>query len=275
MSREPAEALLDRVIVILDETQDLVNIALVVRAMKNMGLRRLRLVKAREFDAYRIEGIAHDTADVISGIEHFHDLSEALADVAWVVGTTARRRASRQQWWSPQPGAEALAARLEVGPVGLLFGREDRGLSNDQLDQCHALISIPVSPDHPSMNLGQASAIVLYEVRKAIDGAAGLEARDLSHKKQTPTATAGELEEFFQKWEEAMQQIGLFQGIDPVPKMRSFRSIFQRADLNRRELGLVQAAAFEIIGYAEMVRKLAREAAADRTGTDGPGSEDS
>jgi len=247
---------LDRVVVVLDETQDLVNVALVVRAMKNMGFSRLRLVRAREFEPYRIEGIAHDTEDLVRCVEHFHTLDEALADATYVVGTTARRRASRQEWWDPESAARSLTSRLDAGDVAVLFGREDHGLSNERLDLCHALISIPVSPGHPSMNLAHAVLVILYELRKAIEREVGLEARDLSPKKRqaTPPPSVAELEEFFERWEEAMVECGLFDGIDPVPKMRSFRAIFQRADMNRREIGLMRAVAFEVIHFARRVR---------------------
>ena len=252
---------LDRTVVVLHEPQDLVNIALVIRAMKNRGLYRLRLVRPAEFDAWRVTGIAHDTEDVVERVEVFDDLGEALADSHYVLGATARRRSSRQQWWSPEDAATELTARAES--LALLFGREDRGLSNEALDQCHGLVCIPTNPEHSSMNLGHAAVVILYELRKATIGA-GPDARpDTSFKKrrETPPATHGELEEFFVRWREAMDEIGLFHGIDPVPKMRSFRNIFQRADLDRRELGLVMAAAYEAIHFAEREKKRARERA--------------
>jgi TrmH family RNA methyltransferase len=250
-------------VVVLHEPQDLVNIALIVRAMKNMGLSRLRVVRPTEFDAYRIEGIAHETEDVVRGAELFHKLDEALADMTYVVGTTARRRASRQLWWTPEDAAWAMVPRAERGPIALLFGREDRGLSNEALDRCHALISIPTSPEHPSMNLAHAALIVFYELRKAAVETTDLEGRDLSHKKRqtTPPASVEELESFFSTWERALETLGFFRGIDPVPKMRSFRSLFQRTDPDRRELGLLQAAAHEIIHFAERERARAREVA--------------
>ena len=259
------ESALERTVVVLDEPQDLVNIALVVRAMKNMGLNRLRLVRPAEFDAYRITGIAHDTEDVVEQIEQFDTPVEALEDVQYVLGATARRRSSRQRWWTPEEAAAHVVERPDR--IALLFGREDRGLSNDMLDLCHAMVSIPTNREHTSMNLGHAAVIVFYELRKAVERAEAIEPRDLSHKRRqhTPIATHEELEMFFSIWERAMHQIGLFHGIDPVPKMRSFRSLFQRADLDRREVGLVQAAAYEMIHFAEREEKQARARAKAET----------
>ena len=253
---------LERIVVVLHEPQDLVNVALVIRAMKNMGLRRLRLVRPAEpFDPYRIDGIAHDTEDLVAATRQFTSLEEALADLTYVVGTSARRRAERVEWWEPGGAAERLLAPEPDRELGLLFGREDKGLSNRDLDLCHAAISIPVAPEHPSLNLGHAAAIIFYELRKRALLAGEAPGRDLSSKKRrtTPPATVEELERFFRVWERAMDEIGLFHGVDPEPKMRSFRSLFQRADADRRELKLLQAAAYEVIHYAERERARVRQ----------------
>ena len=258
-------ARLDRTCVVLHEPQDVVNVALVIRAMKNMGLSRLRLVNPAEFDAWRITGIAHDTEDVVERVRIFDDLPAALADASYVLGATARRRSTRHEWWSPEGAATALTGSADGRGrnVAVVFGREDRGLPNEALDFCHGLVCIPTNPDHTSMNLAHAAVILFYELRKAALGPADWEARDLQGKRRrrTPPALHGELEAFFEIWERAMGEIGLFHGIDPAPKMRSFRSLFQRADLDRRELGLVLAVAYEVLNFARREKKRARERA--------------
>ena len=262
---------LDRTVIVLHEPQDVVNIALVVRAMKNMGLSRLRLVDPAEFDAWRVTGIAHDTHDVVDGIRTFDDLPSALADVDYALGATARRRSTRQDWWNPEQAATRLT-ELEAS-LAIVFGREDRGLSNEALDLCHGLVCIPTNPGHTSMNLAHAAVIIMYELRKAALGPADWTERDLSLKKrkQTPPALHAELESFFETWRRAMEEIGLFHGIDPVPKMRSFRNVFQRARLDRRELGLILATAYEVLNFAEREKKRARDRA--EAGRQGPASD--
>ncbi len=259
---------LDGLVVVLHRTQDLVNIALVVRAMKNMGLRRLRLVAPEEFDPHRIEGIAHDTADLVERVEFADTLEEAIADAVLVVGTSARRRASRQVWSTPEEAAprlvrEALSASVlepsgpgSAGTVALVFGPEDRGLSNLELDRCQEVLYIPTSPEHPSLNLAHAALLVFYELRKAADRAVGLPERDLSTGKDetAPPATAGELERFFEVWERALERVGFFHHLDPEPKMRTFRSLFQRASLDSREAQLLEAVAWEIVHYERRLR---------------------
>ena len=193
---EAGRAALARFVVVLYQPQDLVNIALVVRAMKNMGLTRLRLVSPAIFNAYRVTGIAHDTHEIVDAVELFDEFDDAVADMVRVVAMTARRRASRQVWSEPDTGAEKLVARSAEGDIALVFGREDRGLPNEILDRCHEAVCIPTNPDHPSLNLGQAAMIILYEVRRAVRKSFDLDERELSGKTrdQAPPATAAELE---------------------------------------------------------------------------------
>ncbi|MFQ5678229.1 MAG: RNA methyltransferase [Gemmatimonadota bacterium] len=254
---------MDRFVVVLHEPRDLVNVALVIRAMKNMGLSRLRLIRPRErLDTRRIQGIAHDTSDLLATTEEHETLDSALADLGFVVGTSARRRSARLRWWSPAEAAADLVVREPTTGVALLFGREDKGLTNRELDRCHAVISIPTDPGHPSLNLAHAALIVFYELRKTATERGTVDSRDLSPKRrrQSPPATAAELESLFRLWEEALETTGFFRGGDSEPKMRSLRSIFQRSELDRRELGLVRAMAYEVIHYVHRARaRLAEE----------------
>jgi TrmH family RNA methyltransferase len=258
---EAGRAALARFVVVLYQPQDLVNIALVVRAMKNMGLTRLRLVSPAIFNAYRVTGIAHDTHEIVDAVELFDEFDDAVADMVRVVAMTARRRASRQVWSEPDTGAEKLVARSAEGDIALVFGREDRGLPNEILDRCHEAVCIPTNPDHPSLNLGQAGMIILYEVRRAVRKSFDLDERDLSGKTrdQAPPATAAELEEFFGVWERAMDALGMFRGVEPTTKMRSYRRILKRSEPDRRELRLFEATAWRIVHFATRIEARIRD----------------
>ena len=258
---EAGRAALARFVVVLYQPQDLVNIALVVRAMKNMGLMRLRLVSPAIFNAYRVTGIAHDTHEIVDAVEQYDDFDDAVADMVRVVAMTARRRASRQVWSEPDTGAEKLVARSADGDIALVFGREDRGLPNEILDRCHEAVCIPTNPEHPSLNLGQAAMIILYEVRRAVRKSFDLEERDLSGKirDQAPPATAAELEEFFGVWEKAMDALGMFRGVEPITKMRSYRRILKRSEPDRRELRLFEATAWRIVHFATRIEARIRD----------------
>ncbi len=239
-------AMLDRIVFVLHEPQDLVNVAGVIRAMKNMGLTRLRLVRPAEFDTYRIEGIAHKTYDLIRRVEMHETLREAVSDCAWVAGTTARARtAKRRTLWVREAAREifARAEATEGGPVAVVFGREDRGLSNEDLDRCHALVTIPTDPGHPSLNLQHAAAIVAYELRLSAEGES---VRRKPPRRRAEPATAEEHEQLFEEVERSLQAIDFFKSHTREPILRTIREVAHRAELDGREASLLRAIAIEV-----------------------------
>lgn len=249
-------AALDRIVFVLFEPQDLVNVALVVRAMKNMELTRLRLVAPVEYDERRIDGIAHDTQDIVERIEIFGDFDSAVAGAVRIAATTARRRMSKQAWSEPADAAAGLLERTVDGDVAIVFGREDFGLPNTILDKTHEALCIPTNPGHSSLNLGHAGLLVAYELRQAARRLGGLETRDLSAKPrdQAPPATAEQMEDLFTVWQDAMGAIGMYRGLSPTSKMRSYRRILMRADLDEMEMHLMEATAYRIVHHVERVR---------------------
>ena len=247
---------LDRIVVVLYQPQDLVNIALVVRAMKNMDLTRLCLVEPAEFDGWRITGIAHDTSEIVDAVRIVDTFAEAVQDVIRVVATTGRRRAKRQEWSEPREAAAGILERTRAGDVAIVFGREDRGLPNEILDLCDEAVCIPTNPNHKSLNLGHAALLTFYELREAARKLGGLEERDLSGKPRdyAPPATAAQMEEFFRLWERALDQISMFKGADEVTKMRSYRRLIRRAEPDGREIRLLEATAWRILHFADRTR---------------------
>src|SRR5437764_5273762 len=111
------------VVVVLHEPQDLVNIAHVVRALKNFGFRDLRLVRPREYDPYRVEGIAHQTQDVLARVARFDRLEDALLGCVHVVGFTASGRTAKRNLKSPREAAAEILTQADAGPTALLYGR--------------------------------------------------------------------------------------------------------------------------------------------------------
>jgi TrmH family RNA methyltransferase len=150
-------------ILILVSPQDIVNIASSVRIAKNFGIERMRLVNPEVFDPYRIEGIAHNTADLVARIEILSSLAEAVADCVFTAVLTARGRTAKRRTLRPREAAEELVRESVSGPVAIVVGREDRGLTNAELDLGHALVTIPTDPGHSSLNLAQAVAVMAYE----------------------------------------------------------------------------------------------------------------
>jgi len=238
--------------VLLHEPQDLVNIAHVVRAMKNFGFRDLRLVQPREYDAYRVEGIAHQTQDVLARVQRYDGLDEALADCVHVVGFTARGRTAKRNLQRPREAAREILEASQSGPVALLFGREDKGLSNDALDRCHRVVTIPTSPAYPSLNLGHAVVLMLYELALV----RGDEDRPFkAPRREGPPATAAELERVFADAEAALGVIDFFKTRQAEGVMRTLRELLHRAPLDEREAKLLRAIAIEVVKYGERLAR--------------------
>jgi TrmH family RNA methyltransferase len=233
------------VAVVLHEPQDPVNIAATVRAMKNMGLVDLRLVRPVAYDPHRLEGIAHNTRDVIDAIRTYDTFDDAVSDCVRVVGFTARRRAAKWRVIGPKQAAEELLAAAEEGPVALVFGREDSGLPNEVLDRVHSAVVIPTT-DHASMNLAQAVLIGAYELHLA----AGDATRTIPPpRKDAPPATEAQLEQYFGDVERSLSAIEFFKTRQVEHIMRTVRSLTARAAPDARELSLIRAMAFEVVNY--------------------------
>lgn len=237
--------LLSQVCVVLHEPQDHVNIAATVRAMRNMGMECLRLVRPVEYDPYRLEGIAHGAGPLIERIQMFAEFEDAVADCVYAVGFTARRRAAKWRIIDPKRAAAELLERAGQGPVAIAFGREDNGLPNDVLDQLHAAVTIPTT-EHSSLNLAQAVLIGLYELHLAVGDAT----RTLPPaRKATPPPTTAELEQFFSDAQRALEAIDFFKTRNTEHIMRSVRSMTVRAGPDSRELSLARSIALEVLNY--------------------------
>ena len=254
-----SESRLSRIAVVLYEPQDPVNIAATVRAMKNMGVSTLRLVRPCAYDPVRLEGIAHDTWDVIDRIARYDDFDSAVADCVRLVGFTARRRAAKWQILDPRGAAEDALSHVDDGWVGLVFGREDNGLPNDVLDRLHAAVTIPTTT-HASLNLAQAVLIALYELHLA----AGDATRTLpGPRKEAPPATTEEFERFFAEAHQALDAIQFFKTRYPEHIMRSIRALTFRAAPDARELSLLRATALEVVRFLERTGRIERSRPAD------------
>lgn len=235
-------------ILVLVSPQDIVNIASAVRIARNFGIERMRLVSPEVFDPYRIEGIAHNTADFVARIEILDSLQAAIADCVFTAVLTARERAAKRRVLRPREGARVLVEHAVAGPVAIVAGREDSGLTNAELDLCTALITISTHPEHRSLNLAQAVAIMAYESWNA-RGGEDLPLKPPRH--QTAPATSAQLEQVFTDWTEALWAIDFFKTRQSDSVMRSFREMVFRAELDGREASLLRAMGIEVVRYLE------------------------
>jgi TrmH family RNA methyltransferase len=244
------ESALTRLRIVLVEPQDPINIGAAVRAMKNMGVTELRLVRPVAYDPNRIEQVAHDTREIVARIRHHDALDEAIAECTLVAAFTARHRSAKWTVATPRALADRIASAGDDGTVAFVFGREDRGLDNASLDRAHVHCTIPTT-NHASLNLAQAVLVALYEVHVAIGDATR---KALPPRKDVPDATIEQLERYFSDKENALEAIAFFKTRYREHIMRTVRSIAMRARPNAREIELMRAMSIEVLRALERER---------------------
>lgn len=237
----------ERVVVVLFEPTDPVNIGGVARAMANTGFARLRLVNPAPFDPWDVIGVAHYTQHIVERVPVYPSLDAALADAQLVVGLSGKHHAAQLNRLPFDNAVAQVAEQAGSGStVALLFGREDRGLPNEALDRCHLVVAIPTNPAQPSLNLAQAALLVLYFLFRASGGG---EQVYRAPRRAAPAAPAALLEDLFADLERALDAIELFKTRARPSLMRSLRAALVRARLNQREASLLRAIAIEIRRY--------------------------
>lgn len=226
--------MLDHVIVILQRPQDALNVGAILRAMKNMGISRLRLVQPEPLDHNTILRVAHHCEDLLGQMTSHATLDDALADLSYVVGTAAIQHRGRAQTHDIRGVAAIVTEQLQLGQVGLLFGQEDDGLNQAALDRCHLLVTLPTNDDYPALNLAQAVLLLLYEVRMAVL------AGSIPLTSAPPSARQADLERLFHLGETTLAALGFFKG-NQVAVMRKVRQMAYKARLTPEEVALLLA----------------------------------
>ena len=180
------QAELDRLCVVLVAPRNPLNIGAAARAMSNFGFLHLRVVNPYEV-AFREARSAVGATELLANALEYKSLADAVADCTLVVGTTAvRHRELQHPLKRLEHGARVIRKQLASGRVALAFGTEKFGLSTTDLSHCHWLMRIPTREEHISMNLGQAVAVCLYELRR--------DSKAAQRPEKVKRATAGELE---------------------------------------------------------------------------------
>jgi tRNA/rRNA methyltransferase len=225
---QEAQAALDRIRVVLVEPQHAGNIGAVARAMKNMALSRLVLVNPVDHLAMEARMMAMHAFDILQRARIVGTLSQAVADAGYVVGTTRRLGKTRQAMLTSRAIAPWLLELAAANPLALVFGREDSGLTNEELARCHELITIPAHPVFGSLNLAQAVLLVCYELYVA--------SSTQSPSAPPRLATVEELERLYTRMREVLRRIGFLHGSQPDRMMGYFRRFFARHGLKSRDV---------------------------------------
>jgi tRNA (cytidine32/uridine32-2'-O)-methyltransferase len=221
---------------VLVETSHPGNIGSAARAIRTMGFGRLVLVRPAHFPHADATALAAGADDVLAATHVCASLDEALADCVRVYGTSARARTLA--WPTRDARGAAEEAGAGSGPVAFVFGRERSGLTNRELDRCHAMLHIPTGSGYASLNLAQAVQIVAYELRVALDSGARGASTPQPVADALPTHT--ELERFYHHLESTLTDIGFLDPANPKQLMRRLRRFFQRAQPDAVELNILR-----------------------------------
>jgi tRNA/rRNA methyltransferase len=227
---------LENISLVLVRPQYAGNIGSVCRAMKNMGLRKLILVSpAADHLGEEAIRMAVSARDILVETKVFYSLPEALEGFHWIAGTSARRGRNRGPFISPRELAPEILSHAQRVPVAILFGPEDKGLTNRELDPCQALIAIPAHPQLSSLNLAQAVMIICYEIYLA--QISNLQWNPRAEKEFRP-AQFQKVEGMYSHMEDLLLKIGFLDPKNPKRIMHTLRRIFGRAGLSERDVAI-------------------------------------
>jgi len=238
------KALLTNIRFVLVEPQVPGNVGASARALKNMGFSRLVLVKPWFYDHPQARYMAHGSEDILDNALVVDDLETATAGSVLVVGTTKRKRHNTPLVAVRSVAQEILACSGDSA-VSILFGREDKGLTNDEVHRCQMLITIPSAKSQPSLNLSQAVMVIAYELYSAFSPVKGI-SLDLS--------PAEELDKMYEHLKKSLETLGLKQWNEGDNYMKSLRRVFSRTKLERRDVATIHKLCGEIDKYALRVK---------------------
>jgi TrmH family RNA methyltransferase len=220
---------------VLVETSHPGNLGAVARAMKNMELRELVLVRPRQFPAAEASARASGAADLLDRARVVGSVAEAVAGAGFVIGTTARDRDSHFRVLDVRDAASRLAAEARRAPAAVLFGSERTGLTNDELAACHALLRIPANPQYASLNVAMAAQLVAYEIYRSRG------ARLEPSAPEAPPAPPEEMARLYAHLEEVLEEIDFRDrtrsGTHLTTRIRRF---LQRAELDANEVNILR-----------------------------------
>lgn len=228
---------LDAVRIVLVRTSHPGNIGAAARAMLTMGLRQLALVAPQAFPHAEAVALAAGADAVLDAAALHPDLGAALAPCHYALGCTARTRGVALPELAPRDAAQRLLEAASRGPVALVFGNERTGLTNEELQRCHAAVHIPSDPAFSSLNLAAAVQVLSYELRVAALAGAGERApAQADGDADDAPATLEEMEGFYEHLDRTLHDIDFHKGRAPENIMRRLRRLYFRAALTRREV---------------------------------------
>lgn len=231
----------DKIKIVLVNTSHPGNIGAAARAMKNMDLSNLVLVSPEEFPSGVAVGRAASAVDILEKATVVSSLQEAVADCSLIIGASARSRSIPWPMLSPRESAEKIVSESQSHPVALVFGREDSGLLNEELQLCHFHVQIPANENYSSLNLAAAVMVLSYEVFQA-----GLAAESETEQCGSETewdqdlATAEQVEHFYDHLERVLVAIDFHDPDNPRQLMQRLRRLYGRIRIDNMEMNILR-----------------------------------
>jgi len=220
--------------IILIDTSHPGNIGSAARAMKTMGLSELYLVNPLHFPHQKAVELASSAGDVLEQAQVVPDIDSALEGCSLVVGTSTRSRSIPWPQLSPREFAEKTV--LSQTKIAVLFGREQSGLTNEELHRCHYHIQIPSNPDYSSLNIASAVQVIAYELRVASLAGNASVAQTWDYE----WATATQMEHFYEHLQKVMIETDFLNPKVPRQLMTRLRRLFSRARLDVMEVNILR-----------------------------------
>jgi len=233
--------LLNEVRVVLVNTSHNGNVGSAARAMKTMGLSKLYLVDpVNEIDSHA-SALAAGATDVLGNAIVVDTLEEAIADCSLVIGTSARSRTLSWPMVEPRECGEKMIEGAKSGPVALVFGRENSGLSNEELQLCNYHVCIPANPEYSSLNLAMAVQTLCYEVRMSYLASQKSESlTDLAVEGESIYPSSKQMELFYEHLETTLNDTSFIVKQHPGIVMTKLRRLFNRARPEEVELNILR-----------------------------------
>ena len=212
------------------------NIGAAARAMKTMGLARLYLVFPKQFPSADATARASGADDLLYAATVCDSLDEALIGCGWVVGTSARVRHLSWPELNPRETARQALTQAQKTDVAIIFGRENSGLTNEELERCHAMVRIPTDSSYGSLNLAAAVQIIAYELFVA----AKPQQDDAPTAPSTLPATAEQMAGLYEHLERTLIDIGYLNPAAPKHLMQRLRRLYNRAGIDQSEHNILR-----------------------------------
>lgn len=248
----PSLLRLNQIRIVMVNTTLAANIGSAARAMKTMGLSRLVLVAPKTFPSSDATALSSGAVDVLENAVVVETLQDAIADCQLVFGTSARSRTIPWPLLEARAAGELAISNAENQQIAIVFGREDRGLTNDELAQCNYHLTIPVNEEYGVLNVAAAIQVICYELRmsalaitdKATIGNAEAEKMPLTAAIDMawdePLATQAQMEQFYPHLEKMLADINFLDPENPRMVPLRLRRLFGRIRLDRMEYNLLR-----------------------------------